>query len=458
MKRLLTYVGDEFFANAGQAEVERAVLRSLAASERYRFRVLLDGDRHLPERFRQHCAAITDAEIEAVEVAAAHPGDLLSGVDAVFMHSLPRSATTRWLLEHEALFQQPTLQFVHSLPLSKADRLRWGSLWGRWSGAPCCGLIAPSEITAARARSLAAEAGQFGGSLPPVTVVPHGVQLDEVRGGVPSRGRERLGFPSSSTILLSLARISPEKLDYEQLILAYREIARRLAPHLDVRLALAGGLAPSDQSYVDHLHRLASQIGATKQISILTHITPREKADLLSAADLFVSIATNPQESFGIALLEAMAAGLPILATDWNGYGEVLPEGYAPYLLPTIADHDVANGLRQGQLSQATATSFWRIVEGGERLLRIRSFGSTWKRSGSTVSNRAHGKLRRRRSPPSSRIFKTARRRMPTTGPRARHPSCQGGSPARLSTASRRTTSTRPRFSRRVLLHESDRE
>ena len=42
------------------------------------------------------------------------------------------------------------------------------------------------------------------------------------------------------------------------------------------------------------------------------------------AADLFVSLADNPQETFGITPLEAMAAELPCLVSDWDGYRDTV--------------------------------------------------------------------------------------------------------------------------------------
>jgi glycosyltransferase involved in cell wall biosynthesis len=369
MKCLLIYVGGGgFFANAGQAEVERGLLDALARSGRYRFRVLLDGDRALADRFTKQWPG--NADIDIVALDRADPTSLFDGVSATVVHSIPSSPILRWLHRHDAFFSRPTLQFVHSLPLSRADRLSWGSLWGRWKGMPSCQLVAASEVTAARARSLAFEARHFGGSLPPVAVVPYGVQLDEVQSGVRRRGRERLGCPSSALVLLSLARISPEKMDYVQLFRAFAEVVHRLASQSDVRMVIAGGVAATDRPYVERLTSLAGELGVGSRVSILAHVSAREKADLLSAADLFVSTATNPQESFGIALVEAMAAGLPILATDWNGYREVLPDAYAAHLLPTIADHDVANSLEQRLLSDAAATPLWQVVDGAERLLR----------------------------------------------------------------------------------------
>ena len=55
------------------------------------------------------------------------------------------------------------------------------------------------------------------------------------------------------------------------------------------------------------------------------------------AADIFVSLPDNIQESFGLTPLEAMAAGLPVVASDWDGYRDTVVDGETGFLVPTRA-------------------------------------------------------------------------------------------------------------------------
>ena len=66
------------------------------------------------------------------------------------------------------------------------------------------------------------------------------------------------------------------------------------------------------------------------------------RADLWQAADLFVSLSDNIQESFGLAPIEAMAAGVPVLATDWDGYRDTVRDGVDGFLVPTLSAHSGA--------------------------------------------------------------------------------------------------------------------
>ena len=57
------------------------------------------------------------------------------------------------------------------------------------------------------------------------------------------------------------------------------------------------------------------------------------KRQALSAADLALSLVDNTQETFGLAVAEAMAAGLPVVASDWNGYRDLIRHGVDGYLV-----------------------------------------------------------------------------------------------------------------------------
>ena len=75
-----------------------------------------------------------------------------------------------------------------------------------------------------------------------------------------------------------------------------------------------------------------------------------------SAADLFTSLSDNIQETFGLPPVEAMAAGLPVVITDWNGYRDTLEDGVQGIAVPTISappgdGQDVVAHYRSGRYS-----------------------------------------------------------------------------------------------------------
>ena len=54
-----------------------------------------------------------------------------------------------------------------------------------------------------------------------------------------------------------------------------------------------------------------------------------------AGADIFCSLVDNIQETFGISPIEAMAAGLPAVVSDWNGYKETVRDGVDGFRIPT---------------------------------------------------------------------------------------------------------------------------
>ena len=62
---------------------------------------------------------------------------------------------------------------------------------------------------------------------------------------------------------------------------------------------------------------------------------PTVRAEIWAAGDLFTSLVDNIQETFGLAPIEAMAAGLPVVVADWDGYRETVRDGVDGFLVPT---------------------------------------------------------------------------------------------------------------------------
>lgn len=60
---------------------------------------------------------------------------------------------------------------------------------------------------------------------------------------------------------------------------------------------------------------------------------PNARFSIWSAADIFCSLSDNIQESFGLTVIEAMAAGLPAVVSNWNGYREAIENGVNGFLI-----------------------------------------------------------------------------------------------------------------------------
>lgn len=63
-----------------------------------------------------------------------------------------------------------------------------------------------------------------------------------------------------------------------------------------------------------------------------------------AGADMFVSLSDNIQETFGLTPVEAMAAGLPVVASDWDGYRDTIRHNVDGFLVPTCQPGHMADG------------------------------------------------------------------------------------------------------------------
>jgi phosphatidylinositol alpha-mannosyltransferase len=142
-------------------------------------------------------------------------------------------------------------------------------------------------------------------------VIPNGVNVGRYRRAVPiSRWQD--GCPN----ILFVGRLEDRKgLPY--LLKAFRLI-RKSGVECRLLVVGSGPQEREDRRYV--------MTRGLQSVEFLGRVSDSEKAQLFRTADVFVSPATG-RESFGIVLLEAMAAGTPIVCSDIHGYKGVVQRG-----------------------------------------------------------------------------------------------------------------------------------
>lgn len=133
--------------------------------------------------------------------------------------------------------------------------------------------------------------------------------------------RMQLGLPTHSPLVVSTANLTPQK-GHSVLLKSFRIIADAVP---DVRLLLIG-----DGPLRTDLEAVVHDEGLSGAVSFLGHRddVPR----LLHASDLFAL--ASYREGFGLAVAEAHAAGLPVVATRVGGVPEVVRDGETGFLVP----------------------------------------------------------------------------------------------------------------------------
>ena len=144
--------------------------------------------------------------------------------------------------------------------------------------------------------------------------------------------RRRHGIPGDAVVLGSVGRMTPLK-DFSTLLKA-AEILVQEAPNLHVLLVGSGPALSGLQSYAANSYRLAGRVVFAGKVDGV--------ADLLNAMDIFVL--PTLMEGMSNTLLEALAVGLPAVATRVGGNPEIMAEGSCGYL---FAPQDVSELVSQ---------------------------------------------------------------------------------------------------------------
>ncbi|MEV7796320.1 glycosyltransferase [Streptomyces sp. NPDC087512] len=219
------------------------------------------------------------------------------------------------------------------------------------------------------------ELGDMG--VPPrqVSVVPCGVDAGHFRPGAASG---RTPARSRRHRLLACGRLVPRK-GYDQAIQALADIP-------DTELLIAGG-PPSDAVDADpearRLTALAGRVGVGDRVRLLGAVDPRDMPALLGSADVVLS--TPVYEPFGIVPLEAMACGVPVLATDVGGHRDSVAGGVTGRLVPPqdpdaiaeaacelLADDELRRRYGSAGRERVLQHYTWRrVADGAEQVYRM---------------------------------------------------------------------------------------
>jgi phosphatidylinositol alpha-mannosyltransferase len=147
------------------------------------------------------------------------------------------------------------------------------------------------------------------------TIIPNGAMIDHFRDATPAT------LPPGRRMLF-VGRLEPRK-GFQVALDAFAELAPR---YDDLRLVVVG-----DGPQRARVRRLSPALRA--RVDMIGRASHDDLPTYHAAADFFVAPATG-RESFGIVLVEAMAAGLPVVASDLPGYREVVRHEREGLLVP----------------------------------------------------------------------------------------------------------------------------
>ena len=170
-----------------------------------------------------------------------------------------------------------------------------------------------------------------------VVLAPGGVDTQEFS---PGQGRDAaraaLGIRADEPLLVSMRRLEPE-LGLETLVRAFG----RLTPDA-ARLVIVG-----DGRLAPRLRRLGDELGIGPRLELVGSRSEGELQEWYRAADLFV-LSPAPHEGFGLATIEALASGTPVVAAAVGANPELLAPFEPRLLAPTADPVDIAEAISRG--------------------------------------------------------------------------------------------------------------
>lgn len=172
----------------------------------------------------------------------------------------------------------------------------------------------------------------------PVAVTPFGVDCEVF---TPKPGRE-----GQRPLVIGTVKTLDHPYGVEYLIRAFASVVERYTER-DVRLVI-GGDGPLRSS----LEGLARQLRVSDRVDFLGHVPQATVPAVLRTFDIFAALSLR--ESFGVAVLEASACGIPVVASNVDGLPEVVEDGVTGFLIPP-ADPSAAAAMLLRLLADRTS-------------------------------------------------------------------------------------------------------
>jgi glycosyltransferase involved in cell wall biosynthesis len=143
--------------------------------------------------------------------------------------------------------------------------------------------------------------------------------------------RDKLSIAEEDIVVLYVGRLNfTAKAHPLPMFLALEETARR--KEKQIHLILAGWFDPPASE--DVWKQAAARYCPSVKTIFLDGRQSEIRREIWSAADIFTSLSDNIQETFGLTPIEAMAAGLPVVVTDWDGYRDTVRHGVDGFRVP----------------------------------------------------------------------------------------------------------------------------
>jgi 1,2-diacylglycerol 3-alpha-glucosyltransferase len=237
---------------------------------------------------------------------------------------------TAWGRNIPLVFTHHTLyeKYTHYVPFDSKNMQRFVINLSTQYANLCSHVIAPSQSVAKLIKER--------GVTTHITDIPTGVDLDFFSQGQGERFLQKHGIANQKPVIGHVGRLAPEK----NLCYLAEAAAFFLRDHNGIFVVVGGG--PSEKEILNIFQRMSLD----KKVVLVGQKTGQELRDAYNAMDLFIF--ASKTETQGMVLLEAMAAGRPVIALDASGAREVVVDGINGRLLREDTNQeDFANAIKE---------------------------------------------------------------------------------------------------------------
>jgi glycosyltransferase involved in cell wall biosynthesis len=169
-------------------------------------------------------------------------------------------------------------------------------------------------------------------------VIHNGIPYDQFL-STDSDAKSKLNLPQDRLVITMVGRINPGKGQ-----VFFLEVARELVlDQLPVHFVLVGDPYPGYESILEEIEKKINDFGLSEHVTNLGFRL--DIPEILAASDLFVLPSTLP-DSFPTVILEAMASGLPVIASVSGGASEMVVAGETGFLFPISEGSSAVSALR----------------------------------------------------------------------------------------------------------------
>lgn len=234
--------------------------------------------------------------------------DIIHSHDPFSMGLLAMRASKKHDIPHIHHYHTLFTEYRHYLPKIIRPSRRMAERISAAFCNRCQAIITPS-------RQMKAKLEKYGVNKP-IFTLPFGVDISEFEKEIKWNIREELHLADKEALLLHSGRLAKEK-NLKFLLRAFKEMLKQRG---QMRLVLTGGGPEREE-----LENYAAELGIKDKVIFTGYVDWEKLIDLYKVADLFIF--ASKTETQGIVLVEAMAAGTPVVAISEMGVLEIVKDG-----------------------------------------------------------------------------------------------------------------------------------